>query len=92
MRFTLAIVAAVVVAWPTPSARACSLDACSIPAVYPLSGSLPANMRRLRLQQVSGPLPTPRLYRLEGSTKISVAFNSEPIDGSSSWIEPTVAQ
>ncbi|HEX5656980.1 MAG TPA: hypothetical protein VFX59_07280 [Polyangiales bacterium] len=54
-------------------------------------------MQRLRFSPgfqltADGGTPTPRLYRLEGSTKVGVPFHSMRIDDFSAWLEPTVAQ
>jgi hypothetical protein len=43
-------------------------------------------------QRADGGSPAPRLYRLEGSTKVSLPFDDERIDDHSSWLQPIDAQ
>lgn len=81
---------------PASSAHACSKAYCDT-AVFPATGALPANMVRLRFSRAyprsdQGTPATPRLYRLEGTTQVSIAYDSEPIDERTSWIEPRDAQ
>jgi hypothetical protein len=92
--FGIALLTVVGIAsWPPPVARACSSVPCNQNAVFPGSGPLPANMLKIRFTPGSSTgwypdagRPEPRLYRLEGTTKVSVPFEFEPRSG---WIMPT---
>lgn len=59
-------------------------------AVYPAGGNLPADRVKL-LYYPSQIDDEPRLYRLEGTTKVNVAYESTE-EGDAIWIEPTIEQ
>lgn len=83
----LALLGAVgVAAWSAAPARACTTLFCERATVWPASGTLPANLVKLRYapeaaagDEPTGGWPAPRLYRLDGANKVSVPFERETI-------------
>lgn len=102
MRFlsrALLTAAALFVSLPAGDARACSVPACSPAALFPTGGSIPTDrVRILYHPSLSYPADPsgdasvllPRMYMLDGSTKVGVPFAMQADGEHGLWLEPVV--
>jgi hypothetical protein len=95
---SLLVCVAILAALPTARALACSAAPCFDTFLFPASGSVPANMIQLMFMP-GGSLPdrgadviAPRLYRLEGESKLSIPFTSSTSTVGRTFITPVQAQ
>jgi hypothetical protein len=86
---------------PSAEALACSPPRCWEPALWPASGSVPANMVTLSFRPgresgapgMDASVAAPRLFRIEGETRVSVPFTSSPQPGGNLlWLTPVETQ
>jgi hypothetical protein len=69
---------------------------CTQAAVFPAGGNIPADHVRLlyspsRMSPLDETPAMPRLYRLEGTTKVSVPYEIA-LEGDAIWLTPTIEQ
>jgi hypothetical protein len=100
---TLSLALAIGVAsWlSTRAARACTAPTCTRAVVFPAGGNVPADRLRL-LYYPSGSVPPevtdqanavlPRMYRLEGATKVNVPYDTALAGSLGLWLTPTTEQ
>jgi hypothetical protein len=85
----------------TDVAHACSAPTCTRAVVLPVAGNLPADRVRLRYFPSGVPpldlsddasVALPRMYRLEGTTKVNVPYELELDAAHGIWLTPTTEQ
>jgi hypothetical protein len=102
MRFmsrALLTAAALFASLPAADAHACSAPACSPAALFPTGGSIPTDRVRISyhpsLSYPADPsgdasVMLPRMYMLDGSTKVAVPFELLPDGAQGLWLKPVV--
>lgn len=97
---TLLTCAALFASSPASDAHACSVPPCTPAQLFPSGGSIPTDRVRLRYQPSfsyadlasDAGVVLPHMYRLEGSTKVVVPFESESDGARGMWLTPVVTQ